>query len=430
MDERRIALSIDVADGTTFRPSAATMPADGALDVLIRFHGYPLGALTVPAAERDRLLTRAREYAWTHLREELVQHLVADGATAVDRVDVLEQPFTCRQSLGRAPCESPLVTVAVATVANDDGCVRTVRKILESEYSNVEVVVVDNSRRPSAGLEPRLAAEFAGRAVRYAHEPRAGLSFARNRGAREARGAIIVFTDDDVVPDPTWLPAIVRTFSRFPLAACVTGAILPIAIETPAQAWLEQYGGYNKGFREEVFDLRDNARRTPLYPYDSGQFGSGANIAIRADHLRRIGPFAVALGAGTPAHGGEDLDMLRRVVTSGAQLVYQPAALLWHQHPDAYSSLRKKMFRYGVGLSATVTKWCLESPATALAIAGRLPAGVRHVFGSGSRKNRGKSAQFPRELTWLERAGILAGPVLYLKSRVVTGSRASRFPSA
>jgi GT2 family glycosyltransferase len=417
---RRSALSVDIADGDVFRPAPAPSPPDVELQVLIRVHGHPIGSCTLDHDPGAELLATVRAYAWAELRDEVVRHLLADGLGPDVGVEALDGDLPCHEPL--RDLGGPLVTVALATVGNDEGCVRTVRHVLAGPYRDTEVLVVDNARAPG-GLEARLRREFGSGRVRYVHEPRTGLSFARNRGAQEARGEIVVFTDDDVVPDPTWLPAVVQTFARYPGAGCVTGAILPIATETPAQVWLEQYGGYHKGFHEAVFDLREHARDTPLYPYDSGQFGSGANIALRRNDLHLIGPFATDLGAGTPAHGGEDLDLLRRVVSSGLQLVYQPAALLWHDHPRSYATLRKKMFRYGVGLSATVTRWCLEDPRTAVAIARRLPAGFRHVFGAGSRKNRNKTSAFPKELTRLERAGIAAGPFLYVRSRIVTRAR-------
>jgi GT2 family glycosyltransferase len=424
---RRSAVSVDIATGDVFRPGRGPLPPDAALQVLIRIHGHPIGAVVLDHDPGQDLLGAARAAAWAELRDEVVRHLRADGVGPDVAPDALAGDVPCHEPLG--DLDGPLVTVALATVGNDAGCLRTVRQVLDSPYRHVEVVVVDNGRT-AGGLAALLRAEFDPARVRYVHEPRTGLSFARNRGAQEARGEIVVFTDDDVVPDPTWLPAVVRTFARHPQAGCVTGAILPVATETPAQIWLEEYGGYSKGFREEVFDLGDHARDTPLYPYDSGRFGSGANIALRRNDLHLIGPFAIDLGAGTPAHGGEDLDLLRRVVSSGLQLVYQPAALLWHEHPRSYAVLRKKMYRYGVGLSATVAKWCLEDPGTALAIARRLPAGVQHVFGAGSRKNRAKTSAFPKELTRLERIGIAVGPVLYLRSRLVTRARASRLPEA
>ena len=75
------------------------------------------------------------------------------------------------------------------------------------------------------------------------------------------------------------------------------------------------------------------------------------------------------------------------------------------------------MFRYGVGLTATVTKWMLDDPRTAVAILRRVPAGTRYLLSPTSKKNQGKSAGFPPELTRLERLGLLCGPVAYLRSR-------------
>jgi len=226
-----------------------------------------------------------------------------------------------------------------------------------------------------------------------------------------------VFTDDDVLVDEHWVARLVEAFAAAPRVACVSGAILPAEQETQPQLWLEEYGGFHKGFRREIFDLTAHRRDTPLYPYDSGRFGSGANLAFRADVLRALGGFAVDLGAGTPAHGGEDLDILRRVITAGHTVVYEPAALMWHRHRRSMEALRRQMFRYGVGLSATVTKWLLEDRAVAADVLRRLPAGARHVLSPASRKNQGKSSSFPAELTWRERLGILCGPVCYLRSR-------------
>jgi GT2 family glycosyltransferase len=425
---RSSAVSVELGSGTTFWPGGAqALPAGGRLQVLVRVHGYPIGTFSADAALHGELVELAREFASANLRQELLEHLSGDGTIGGEDLVQLASTLPCRRPLDAHGGPQPFVTVTLPTIGNVASTVETVRRILESSHSNLEVVVVENARR-AGGLEEALRVEFPGRPVRYFHEPQPGVSFARNRGAREAHGEIVVFTDDDVIPDPTWIPAVVRTFADHADAACVTGAILPFATETPAQAWLEQYGGYNKGFREQVFDRGENARKTPLYPFDAGQFGSGANMSIRRTALREIGPFAMELGGGTPAWSGEDLEMLGRVVIKGLQLVYQPAALVWHQHPADYGILRKKMYRYGSGLSATVTRWCIRDPSIALAIAVRLPAGARHVFGAGSRKNRGTQSDFPKDLTRRERLGVVVGPVLYVVSVFVMRRRAARRP--
>jgi GT2 family glycosyltransferase len=253
--------------------------------------------------------------------------------------------------------------------------------------------------------------------VRWVHEPRQGLSFARNAGLAAAQGTIVVFTDDDVLVDRRWVERLVAAFESTELIACVTGAILPAEIETPAQLWLEEYGGFHKGFERKVFNSTTHRVESPLFPYNSGQFGSGANMAFRADVLRRLGGFAVDLGAGTAAHGGEDLDIFLRTVSAGHTIVYEPAALMWHRHRRSVQALRRQMFRYGVGLSATVTKWLLDDRRTAVAVLRRVPRGLVLLLGPQSDKNKRKSVSFPRLLTALEWAGVLVGPVAYLRSR-------------
>jgi cellulose synthase/poly-beta-1,6-N-acetylglucosamine synthase-like glycosyltransferase len=264
--------------------------------------------------------------------------------------------------------------------------------------------------------------------VRWVHEPRQGLSFARNAGLAAARGEITVFTDDDVLVDPHWIHRLVAAFDAADGVACVTGAIVPAEVETQPQLWLEEFGGFHKGFERQIFNTTTHARTMPLYPYNAGLFGSGANMAFRTEILRAMGGFAVDLGAGTAAHGGEDLDVLQRTVSAGHTLVYEPAALMWHNHRRSFKALRRQMFRYGVGLSATVTKWLLEDRGTALAILRRLPIGLVYLLNPRSKKNRGKSKSFPPLLTALELAGVLVGPVAYLRSRrrirtlITTGS--------
>ncbi len=67
--------------------------------------------------------------------------------------------------------------------------------------------------------------------------------------------------------------------------------IVPAELETPAQVWLEQYGGFNKGFEARLFNLSNHKPASPLYPYTAGVFGSGANMAFTRAALNEIGGF-------------------------------------------------------------------------------------------------------------------------------------------
>ena len=202
-----------------------------------------------------------------------------------------------------------------------------------------------------------IAERYAGHPrVRYLLEPTPGASAGRNCGLRAATGEVVAFADDDVLVDRLWLRNLVLGFQAAPGVACVTGMILPAELETPAQVWIEEFGGFDKGYQRQIFDLGEFAPADPLYPYAVGRFGSGANAAFDPAVLRRVGGFDTALGPATPARGGEDIDTFLQIILAGYRLVYEPRSLVRHHHRRDYADLLRTVQSYGVGLSAVLTK--------------------------------------------------------------------------
>ncbi len=211
---------------------------------------------------------------------------------------------------------------------------------------------------------------------------------------------------------PDWLGFLVAAFDQ-PKVACVTGLILPSQLQTRAQILIEEFGGFSKGFRRRRWDLQENRLSHPLYPYIFGMYGSGANAAWRRSLLEEIGGYDVRLGTGTRTRGGEDLDVYLNCIRGGYQLVYEPAALVRHEHRRNIEHLRRQVFDYGVGLGAVLTKRMLR-PDERFEMVSRLPAGLDYLLNPRSPKNAGKSANFPKALTAAELAGIAYGPLAYL----------------
>jgi GT2 family glycosyltransferase len=233
----------------------------------------------------------------------------------------------------------------------------------------------------------------------------------------DVKAPLVAVTDDDVVVDRHWLAELVTGFSVAENVACVTGMIFPTELETPAQVWIEQYGGFSKGFTRRVFDLAKHRPQSPLFPYAAGAFGSGANMAFRTSVLRALGGFDPVLGAGNVARGGDDLAAFFQVITAGYTLVYEPAAIVHHRHHRAYDDLRQQMYGYGVGLTAYLTKALVDKPGLLLDVAVRIPHGLVYALSSRSPKNMRKLVDYPRELTTIERKGMLYGPCAYLRGR-------------
>lgn len=426
---RRTMFSVDVLSGEASTPATVpTVPAPRKGLAVVRLHGRPVGQVEIDTSGTwtlDTITEQVRRVAWSQLRTEIDAHLAADGITGIEDVAGLRAAadHACASRFPVDPVSGPKASVVITTMNNEQVCAQTVRNVLAGSYRNFEILVVDN--RPfNSPLRTKLAeADLLSDRVRVFDEPRQGLSCARNMGIAHATGEIIAVIDDDVTVDRLWLAALVGHFVADPEVGCVTGGILPAEIEAPAQIWLEQYSGYHRGYDIQRFDMGPYRPDDAIYPYNAGRFGSGANVAFRADVLRRLGGFSEDLGAGTPAQGCEDIDILRRVVTSGSRLVYEPAAMVWHAHRRVAGQVRRTLYRYGVGLAAMLTRWLLESPEVRRDMLAKFSRGARYLLSSDSDKNEHKSATFPSELTRVELLGVASGPGLLMRSRRVTSKK-------
>jgi GT2 family glycosyltransferase len=320
-----------------------------------------------------------------------------------------------------------LVSVVVPTCGDAAAVERCVRSILASNYDRLEVIVVEN--RPRGSVTSRMLTERFAEEPRlhYIEERRPGASRARNAGLAEADGEVVAFADDDVVVDRDWIRRAVEAFERGDDIACVTGLILPLELETETQVRLEQFMTLGKGFSRQVYRLPEARIEHPLLPYTPGLIGSGANTVLRADVIRLLGGFDPTLGPATPAVGGEDLDMYIRLLQQGHAVAYEPSAIVWHEHPDSAELLHRQVYRYGIGLGATLTKQLVVGPDRR-GLLSAVPAGIRYARDPESRKNAGKSADFPRRLDWLERLGMALGPAAYVASALLGIPRRAASP--
>jgi GT2 family glycosyltransferase len=326
---------------------------------------------------------------------------------------------------------TPRTSVVVATRERADQLARALDSLLAQDHPDFEIVVVDNA--PLTGATQDLVehkyGEYGeyGTRVRYVREPVPGLAVAHNRGIAVADGAVIAFTDDDVVADPHWLTALTRPFAADPGLGCATGLILPARLRTPAQILLESHGGFAKGFAPRCYDPAHPPADEPLFPFTAGSFGSGANMAFRATVLREIGGFDPATGTGTPARGGDDLYAFVSVLAAGHRLRYTPDALVWHHHRESWQDLTNQAYGYGAGLTAYLTALLVRRPALLPALLRKLPRGLAHARAITAHREAGGASvpgehgaqdhPWPRHLSRLERRGMLAGPIGYAKAR-------------
>ncbi|MGH9276851.1 MAG: glycosyltransferase family 2 protein, partial [Acidimicrobiales bacterium] len=354
--------------------------------------------------------TRVSGAVRTQLAVPLAAHLADDRLP--DDSGAWRGAEAWRSCRHRRSTMRPAISVVVCTRDRPDMLATCLPRLRSLDYGLYEVVVVDNAPSTDAARQvfERTVGDDA--RFRYVREDAAGLSRARNRGLAEASAACVAYTDDDVLVDMSWLDGIAAGFARDAAVGCVTGLVPPAQLDHLSQHYFDRRFPWGRRMEPRVYTAGNG--RSSLYPYSAGLFGTGANFAVDRDLMLALGGFDEALGAGSPARGGEDLDAFVRILRAGRSIAYEPSAVVWHVHRSDRRALRRQLFTYGEGLSAFITKYLVDAHTTR-EILPRLPAGVRQLVRMWSPVTLDGPA--PPTLILAEGLGIVAGPLAYARSR-------------
>mgnify|MGYP000847456772 FL=1 len=361
---------------------------------------------------------------------------IRDGAVDADRLRTAAAALPTPEPAPE-PTVLPPMSVVVCTRERPAMLREALASLVALDHPDFEVIVVDNAPVTTGTAE--VAAQFG---VRYVVAPVAGLSRARNRGLAAATHDIVAFTDDDVVVDAQWLRGLAGGFARGGDIACVSGLVPSGELRNSVQAYFDARVSWSKVLTARQFRLGCPPADLPMFPFCVGEFGTGANFAVRRDAVRALGGFDEALGVGTRTKGGEDLDIFTRLLFAGHGLAIEPAALVWHRHRDDLQALRAQAIGYGRGLGAWLTKVATRPRPLGMALA-RAPQALHRLVHKPMTtvEEPGAADEVPRSgddplAAEIERIGrlelfqVLVGPGCYLAERMRHPSGRDRRPVA
>lgn len=234
-----------------------------------------------------------------------------------------------------------LISVVIAATGRAE-TPESMQSVLAADDPHVEVLVVDNAPAVT-DVRNALGAQFADDSrVRYLAEPAPGVSRARNQGVRFARGEFVAFLDEGCVAAPSWLAELRRVFAETDVA-CVVGPVAPpgtspTEITTAAQ----------------VFDPAAEPDGLPRSLLEAMARQRGTNLALRKSALGDGWTLDVALGSGTAARGGEDLDCVIGLLREGCRAAFAPGAWVVQREGGA-AEARRDADRLA-GTSAVIAK--------------------------------------------------------------------------
>ncbi|MDO8541026.1 MAG: glycosyltransferase [Opitutaceae bacterium] len=201
-----------------------------------------------------------------------------------------------------------------------------------------ETLLVDNASMPAIASPPPNVGPPNLRIVR---EPQLGLTSARRRGFREARGEICVFADDDNVLAPDYLEQVVRLFATHSRVGALGGKSVAEFESTPPDWAVEFFPllALRDPGDEARFARSVRAAGAPRndFPFDVAPIGAG--MAVRREAVQAW--VDESAGSGLPDRRGADLtsggdnDLVFSILQHGWEVAYFPELSLAHLIPAA-----------------------------------------------------------------------------------------------
>ena len=212
----------------------------------------------------------------------------------------------------------PLVSIIILNYNAGDFLMECISSVLKTEYSNFEVIVIDNASKD--GSIKKCKEQFKNVSI-IENKNNLGYCEGNNVGIREARGSFVVILNPDTIVKPDWIDELLKAFKKYG-----DGLYQPkiLSIENDnilgnAGSYIQLFGfGYAKGYGERDSEQYDT-ENSPVY-------ASGTCLFSKKSTFEKLGMFDPFLFA---YH--DDLDLGWRANLEGINSWYVPKSIVYHK---------------------------------------------------------------------------------------------------
>lgn len=233
-----------------------------------------------------------------------------------------------------ASAERPDLTVVIPTYGKPE-TLPLVMRHLEAQTlprSRFEVLVIDDGSPDDTSARLATMAKETPLAFRWLRQENRGVSATRNRGAREAKGDLVLLIQDDILATPDLLERHLALHRRHPeRTAVVVGRVTwpPGWTIDHFMEWLD-----NGGPQFRYHQVRGRTTVTYKHMYT-------CNVSFKRQALLDA-PFDEEI-----VYGFEDIELAWRLQGQGFTFYFDESALGYHHHRRSFEDFRKRQFKAG-----------------------------------------------------------------------------------
>jgi mycofactocin glycosyltransferase len=218
-----------------------------------------------------------------------------------------------------SPPTWPSVSIVIPGYNRAKELERCLRSLFVLDYPSdfLEIIIVDDASNDETGVMLQHLQQEAtayGLAVRtLCHEKQQGAGISRNSGTEIAQYDLVAYIDSDCVASPSWLRELVPAFQDTKIGA-VGGMIRAYDRKTLFGSYEDVRSSLYMGAYSQRVSLKGPLTYLPT-----------ADMVVRRTIWQELAGFA-------PITQGEDVDFCRRLLLSGASMVYIARGVVFHDY--------------------------------------------------------------------------------------------------